>query len=102
VADLLELVRLVRGDWKAAVARWGVEASQFTERRRGAQEPFPWDFIDHGLSRDGLWEEYRRAVASEPSLPGPLWNRVAAERRARLAVETARTGDAAHPAARED
>jgi radical SAM superfamily enzyme YgiQ (UPF0313 family) len=32
-------------------------------RERGCDEALPWDFIDVGVSRTHLWEEYRKAVS---------------------------------------
>ena len=38
-------------------------------RERRADELFPWDFIDHGLKKDYLWEEYQRALAGKETPP---------------------------------
>ncbi|MGA8141894.1 MAG: transposase [Desulfobaccales bacterium] len=32
-------------------------------------ELFPWDFIDHGLKKDYLWEEYQRALEARETPP---------------------------------
>ena len=32
-------------------------------------ELFPWDFIDHGLKKDYLWEEYQRALEGKETPP---------------------------------
>ena len=37
----------------------------FTLRQRRPDELFPWDFIDHGLRKDYLWEEYQRALEGQ-------------------------------------
>jgi hypothetical protein len=36
-------------------------------RLRGQDELFPWEIIDHGISRGYLWEEYQRALEAHRS-----------------------------------
>jgi hypothetical protein len=38
-------------------------------RERRADELFPWDFIDHGISKAYLWEEYHRALEGKETPP---------------------------------
>jgi radical SAM superfamily enzyme YgiQ (UPF0313 family) len=45
--------------------RSGVSDQDFyVFRKRGVEEILPWDFIDAGVAKEGLWEEYRKAVGS--------------------------------------
>lgn len=40
----------------------GLDLEGEVTRLRGKNELFPWEIIDHGISRDYLWAEYRRAL----------------------------------------
>jgi len=31
-------------------------------RGKGKDEILPWDFINHGIKKEDLWEEYKEAV----------------------------------------
>ena len=56
----------------AAGARPAAKAHEpglFTLRATRADELFPWDFIDHGLKKDYLWEEYQRALEGKETPP---------------------------------
>ncbi|MFI5331387.1 MAG: radical SAM protein [Desulfobaccales bacterium] len=48
--------------WNRACRESPVNPDFFTLRERHPDELFPWDFIDHGLKKDYLWEEYQRAL----------------------------------------
>lgn len=58
-----------REGWARALRQSPVNPDFFVYRERGQEELFPWDFIDHGLSRKYLWEEYRLALAEKESPP---------------------------------
>ena len=47
----------------------GLDPDFFVTREYGAEERFPWDFIDHRISRDYLWMERRRAFAERETEP---------------------------------
>jgi radical SAM family uncharacterized protein len=49
------------GDWKAAFAGEGLDMEFYASRERGAQEKFPWDFLDTGIKKDYLLKERERA-----------------------------------------
>lgn len=40
------------------------EPAFYIFRKRDISETLPWDFIDIGVTKERLWDEYRRAVAS--------------------------------------
>jgi radical SAM superfamily enzyme YgiQ (UPF0313 family) len=48
--------------WNRAFRESPVNPDFFTLRERHPDELFPWDFIDHGLQKDYLREEYQRAL----------------------------------------
>jgi hypothetical protein len=53
--------------WKAACRANRVDADRITHGRRGLDEAFPWEIIDHGVRREYLLAEYRRALAARPT-----------------------------------
>jgi radical SAM superfamily enzyme YgiQ (UPF0313 family) len=66
-ADIL-LAAHDRG-WTKAFRESPINPDFFTLRERRPDELFPWDFIDHGLKKDYLWEEYQRALAGKETPP---------------------------------
>ncbi len=67
VGDIL-LTAHERG-WTRALTENPVNPDFFTLRERRSDELFPWDFIDHGLKKDYLWEEYQRALEEKETPP---------------------------------
>jgi radical SAM superfamily enzyme YgiQ (UPF0313 family) len=67
VGDLL-LAAHTKG-WTRALTENPVNPDFFTLRERRPDELFPWDFIDHGLKKDYLWEEYQRALQGKETPP---------------------------------
>jgi len=60
LTPLLEL--LARGESpERAYAEAGVDPGFYAQRQRQREEPFPWEIVDHNLSRDYLWAEAARA-----------------------------------------
>jgi radical SAM superfamily enzyme YgiQ (UPF0313 family) len=57
------LTRLKKGGPGIPALSW------FLHRPRPREEPLPWDFIDHGVSKDLLWEERLRAQSGHPTPP---------------------------------
>ena len=54
--------------WRAAFEECGVDIAFYTERKRSADEVFPWDFIDVGVTKKFLlseWEKAGLAVTTE-------------------------------------
>ena len=47
-----------RGDWARASKEVGVDPEFYVYRERQFDEVLPWDFIDTGMRKDYLWEEY--------------------------------------------
>jgi len=67
VADIL-LAAHEQG-WNKAFRTSPINPDFFTLRERNQDELFPWDFIDHGLKKDYLWEEYQRALQGKETPP---------------------------------
>jgi radical SAM superfamily enzyme YgiQ (UPF0313 family) len=63
MAELLESVHRLGGDWGRALRESPLDTDFFVYRKRDESELFPWDFVETGLRRERLWSEYRRAVA---------------------------------------
>ena len=67
VGDLLLAAH--RHGWSQAFRESPINPDFFTLRERRPDELFPWDFIDHGLKKDYLWEEYQRALEGKETPP---------------------------------
>jgi radical SAM superfamily enzyme YgiQ (UPF0313 family) len=65
VGDMLLLAQ-ERG-WQKALRQSPVNPDFFVSRERNPDELFPWDFLDHGLKKNYLWEEYQLALAEKES-----------------------------------
>jgi radical SAM family uncharacterized protein len=50
------------GDWKAAARELGIDLERDVTRRRAFDEALPWDFIDIGVRKEYLKNEYQRAL----------------------------------------
>ena len=51
--------------WKEAMQRQGLTIEFYTKRVRNADEIFPWDFIDIGVTKKFLLKEWERAQRAE-------------------------------------
>jgi DUF971 family protein len=69
LASLLETVFQKDGNWTQAIKAVNVNPEFYVYRERDRDELFPWDFIDHGVSKDYLWKEYQAALAGESTQP---------------------------------
>jgi radical SAM family uncharacterized protein len=50
-------------DWKKACIETGIDPDFYVMRNKDFSENLPWDFIDSGISKEKLWEEYKKALA---------------------------------------
>ncbi len=48
--------------WTEALKKTIWNPDFFVTRERHRKEIFPWDIVDHGISKDFLWEEYQKAI----------------------------------------
>ena len=62
-------LRVLGGDWKAAARQTGMDTGFYATRRRGFDEVLPWDFIDIGVRKDYLKNEYHRALEERYTPP---------------------------------
>jgi radical SAM superfamily enzyme YgiQ (UPF0313 family) len=67
VGDMLLLAH--EHGWPQALRQSPMNPDFFVSRERGPNELLPWDFLDHGLNKEYLWEEYQLALAAEESPP---------------------------------
>lgn len=51
-----------QGNWEQALRETDLNPDFYVYRRRGLDEIFPWDFIDHGIPKEKLKEEYLDAM----------------------------------------
>lgn len=72
VAELIALALENGGDWKKTLRSSSIDPDFYIHRERGENELFPWDFIDHGVTRPFLLREYRRAQEGKNSPPCPV------------------------------
>jgi radical SAM family uncharacterized protein len=58
VGKVLMAAHRHQGNWEKALRESSLNPDFFVYRRRGLDEIFPWDFIDHGIPKEKLKEEY--------------------------------------------
>jgi len=51
-------------DWRTACADSGIDPDFYIFRNKQFEEALPWDFIDIGVPKEKIWEEYGKAVES--------------------------------------
>jgi radical SAM superfamily enzyme YgiQ (UPF0313 family) len=49
-------------NWKKACGEAGIDPAFYIFRKKEFDEKLPWDFIDNGVSKEKLWEEYMKAL----------------------------------------
>ncbi|NLF46415.1 MAG: TIGR03960 family B12-binding radical SAM protein [Syntrophomonadaceae bacterium] len=54
--------------WCKALEETNIDPGFYALRARGQEENFPWDFIDIGISREFLWQEYEMARQEKVTL----------------------------------
>jgi radical SAM family uncharacterized protein len=62
VGKILVAAHRAQGDWSQALRDTPINADFYVYRSRDLDEIFPWDFIDHGISKERLKEEYLTAM----------------------------------------
>lgn len=72
VASILMGVLRNGGNWVKTLKSSSVNADFFVLRARKTDEILPWDFIDHGISRFFLENEYHLALKGKASPPCPM------------------------------
>ncbi len=69
VAPAIEAAERNGGNWRAAVAESGVDASFFVFRDRSQDTVLPWDIIDGGMKATFFRAEFDKALREEWTLP---------------------------------
>jgi hypothetical protein len=69
VAEILRSAVRNQGNWAHTFKTSAVNPDFYVYRQRPATEIMPWDFIDHGLSKDYLLQEYGKALDGRTSPP---------------------------------
>ena len=62
LAPLIVQAARNKGNWAEALKDWPLKPDEYVLRHRPPDELFPWDFIDHGVSKSYLAAEYERAA----------------------------------------
>jgi len=62
VGKILMAAHQYEGDWGKALRETSINPDFYVYRRRELDEIFPWDFIDHGIPKERLKEEYLLAM----------------------------------------
>jgi len=62
VGKILMTAYRCQGNWGQAFRETNINPDFYVYRRRDLDEIFPWDFIDHGIPKEQLKEEYLMAM----------------------------------------
>jgi radical SAM family uncharacterized protein len=62
VGKILMAAHRYEGDWGQALRETNINPDFYVYRKRDLDEVFPWDFIDHGIPKERLKEEYITAM----------------------------------------
>jgi radical SAM superfamily enzyme YgiQ (UPF0313 family) len=63
VSGILLAAHTNKGNWPKAFKEVNVNPDFYVYRRKGVNEILPWDFIDHGIDKKYLINEYEKAMA---------------------------------------
>jgi radical SAM superfamily enzyme YgiQ (UPF0313 family) len=55
--------------WRQAFKQANIDPEDYTLRLRDPNELFPWEIIDHGISRQFIWLEYQKALQAKTTVP---------------------------------
>jgi hypothetical protein len=69
VASTIEAAEQNGGNWRAAVAATGLDASFYIFRDRSADAVLPWDIIDGGMKASFFKAEFDKGLREEWTLP---------------------------------
>lgn len=53
---------------RTACKEFNLDYADYLHRERAEEEPFPWEIIDVGVTREYLWKEYQAAIAARPGM----------------------------------
>ena len=72
VAQILSLAHKNQGNWPKTFKASPINPDFYVLRERSLDELFPWDFIDHGINKSFLKQEYKRSLQGKTSPPCPM------------------------------
>jgi len=72
VADILSLAHKTGGNWPQTLKETPLNSDFYVLRERSLDEIFPWDFIDHGIKKSFLKNEYKKGILAKTSPPCPI------------------------------
>jgi len=72
VAEMLLLANRNHGNWPKTLKESPVNADFYNYRKRRLDELLPWDFIETGIKKDFLQQEYHKALAGKTTSPCPV------------------------------
>jgi radical SAM superfamily enzyme YgiQ (UPF0313 family) len=61
-----------QGNWAKTFKTVSIDPDFYTYRKIPLNELLPWDFIDHGIHKNFLQKEYKKALRCETSAPCPM------------------------------
>ncbi|NWF92666.1 MAG: TIGR03960 family B12-binding radical SAM protein [Syntrophaceae bacterium] len=62
IGKILMAAHRHHGEWGLALRETNINPDFYVYRKRDLDEIFPWDFIDHGIPKERLKEEYLKAM----------------------------------------
>ena len=71
VSRVLETMLKIH-DWKKACIEAGIGPDFYVMRNKDFSENLPWDFIDSGISKERLWDEYLKALSESITRKSPF------------------------------
>ncbi len=69
VGRLLNAAHAKGGDWKVVARELGMDMDRYVTRRRSFDEVLPWDFVDIGVRKEYLKNEYERGLEGKFTPP---------------------------------
>jgi radical SAM family uncharacterized protein len=72
VSEILTLANKNRGNWAQTLKETPINPDFYVLRERSLDEWLPWDFIDHGVKKSFLKNEYKRALDGKLTAPCPM------------------------------
>ncbi len=72
VGKILAGVHRSQGNWNQVLRETDINPDFYVHRGRDLDEIFPWDFIDHGISKEHLKREYVKAMKESEESGSPV------------------------------
>jgi len=72
VSEILAYFLRTGSTWPGTLKRFSDATRFYATRKRPLEEVLPWDFLDHGVAKSYLAEEYKRAKKGRVSPPCPM------------------------------